>query len=297
VVSFTLVNADTDQDIRTLTNGDTLNLATLPTRNLNIRANTNPATVGSVRFDYDGATYRIENTVPYALNGDTSGNYTPWTPTLSQHTLTAIPYSTDIGTGTAGTSLTINFTVVDAITCAGSGITREVWTKIKGTDLKDLLNRTSNFSVTPDLTNTLTSFEAPTNFADNYGQRVRGFLCVPQSGAYTFWIASDNASALLLNASTRLTSLSGANLSTLAVGATQLASLSGKTNPRTWNTNTSQRSAAITLQPGYYYIEARMKQGGGDDNLAVAWRRDNSTTPANGDGSFIVPQANLYPAR
>jgi hypothetical protein len=47
VVSFTLINADTDQPIATfdpLISGVTLNLATLPTRNLNIRANTSPST-------------------------------------------------------------------------------------------------------------------------------------------------------------------------------------------------------------------------------------------------------------
>ncbi|RYU74628.1 hypothetical protein EWM57_20380, partial [Hymenobacter persicinus] len=38
VTSFTLVNADTDQDIQTLAPGAVINLSTLPTRNLNIRA-------------------------------------------------------------------------------------------------------------------------------------------------------------------------------------------------------------------------------------------------------------------
>jgi hypothetical protein len=48
VVSFDLINADTDQVIGPLNDGDILNLATLPTRNLNVRANTSPSTVGSV---------------------------------------------------------------------------------------------------------------------------------------------------------------------------------------------------------------------------------------------------------
>ena len=60
--SFTLVNAVTDQDIGPLANGATINLATLPTRNLNIRANTD-TTVGSVRFTYDGAVVRVDRRV------------------------------------------------------------------------------------------------------------------------------------------------------------------------------------------------------------------------------------------
>jgi hypothetical protein len=81
LASFTLVNADTDQDIQQLTAGITLNLATLPTRNLNIRANTSPTTVGSVVFDLSGAQTRsqTETLAPYALFSDVSGNYNPWT--------------------------------------------------------------------------------------------------------------------------------------------------------------------------------------------------------------------------
>ncbi len=114
VSSFTLVNADTDADIGTLANGATLNLATLPTRNLNVRANTSPATVGSVKFGYDGnANYRTESTAPYALEGDTAGNYNAWTPATGSHTLAATPYTESGGAGTVGTPLAISFTVTD----------------------------------------------------------------------------------------------------------------------------------------------------------------------------------------
>src|SRR5207302_5318635 len=76
VSSFTLINADTDQPIQTLNNGATLSLSALPTRNLNVRANTTPATVGSVVFVLSGTQTRnqTETTPPYALFGDTSGN-------------------------------------------------------------------------------------------------------------------------------------------------------------------------------------------------------------------------------
>ena len=95
-----------------LPSGATLDLAKLPTRNLNIRANTNPATVGSVRFALDGnSSYRTETAPPYALAGDTSGDYSPWTPSVGSHSVTATPYSGAGGAGTAGTALTIAFTV------------------------------------------------------------------------------------------------------------------------------------------------------------------------------------------
>ena len=114
VTSLTLVNADTDQDLGTLTNGQVLNLSSLPTRNLNVRANTSPSLVGSVVFTLDGAHARTENGSPYALAGDDNGNYRPWTPAAGSHTLTAAPYGSTGGTGTAGTPLTVAFSVTDA---------------------------------------------------------------------------------------------------------------------------------------------------------------------------------------
>jgi hypothetical protein len=115
VVSYTLVNADTDTDIQPLTNGATLNLATLPTRNLNVRANTSPATVGSVVFALTGAQThnQTETNAPYSLWGDTSGNYAPWTPVAGSYTLKATPFSASGGGGSAGTPLTISFSVVN----------------------------------------------------------------------------------------------------------------------------------------------------------------------------------------
>jgi hypothetical protein len=87
-------------------------LASLPTRNLNIRANTDPAGVGSVRFDLDGATgYTIEDVAPYALAGDSSGNYNGWTPSLGSHALTGTPFAGSGASGTSGTALTLNFSV------------------------------------------------------------------------------------------------------------------------------------------------------------------------------------------
>ena len=117
VTSFTLVNADTDLDVQVLTTGSTLNLATLPTRNLNIRANTNPATVGSVVFALSGTQVvaHTENLTPYALFADSNGNYPAWTPLVGSYVLTARPYTGGGGGGMAGTALPISFSVIDQL--------------------------------------------------------------------------------------------------------------------------------------------------------------------------------------
>ncbi|RAJ97401.1 putative secreted protein (Por secretion system target) [Larkinella arboricola] len=113
VVSFSLMNADTDQPIRTLINNEVINLATLP-RNLNIRANTSPATVGSVRMVLSGQQKhtQTETGAPYALWGDKDGDYNNWTPALGTYTLTGTAYTGASASGQAGTPLTISFRVV-----------------------------------------------------------------------------------------------------------------------------------------------------------------------------------------
>jgi hypothetical protein len=113
VTGFTLIDADTDRSIAPLTDGTTLNLATLPTRHLNVRADTSPTSVGSVRFVLDAAYYRTENTAPYALARDTNGNYSSWTPSVGSHTLRATPFSMSRAGGLRGRPLTITLNVID----------------------------------------------------------------------------------------------------------------------------------------------------------------------------------------
>src|SRR4029077_20377407 len=115
VISYTLVNADNDLDIQTVTNGATINLATTPSQHLNIRANTTAVPIGSVVMVLSGAESRTqtENNAPYSLFGDNSGVYNPWTPPLGSYTLKGTPFSSTGGTGTAGISLTITFTVIN----------------------------------------------------------------------------------------------------------------------------------------------------------------------------------------
>src|SRR5437868_410349 len=72
-----------------------------------------------------------------------------------------------------------------------NGVLREIYSNIGGTAVSDLTNAPA-FPNRPDDTFIDSSFEAPVNFADNYGQRMRAFLLPPVSGSYIFFIASDD---------------------------------------------------------------------------------------------------------
>ncbi|GAB3011779.1 choice-of-anchor Q domain-containing protein [Spirosoma pulveris] len=115
VTQFWLINADTDQPIRELTQGAVVNLASLPTRHINIQAVTEPATTGSVVFALSGqqTNQNTETVMPYALFSDNQGDYQSWTPAAGSYSLTATPYAGAGGTGAIGTPLTVSFSVLD----------------------------------------------------------------------------------------------------------------------------------------------------------------------------------------
>ncbi|HEY9046200.1 MAG TPA: S8 family serine peptidase [Ohtaekwangia sp.] len=126
---ITLVNstAVTDLDVvrsngiklKDLANGTVVDITQQYYNSINIRANTFGPAVKSVVFELNGAFYRTDNNVPYALHGNgASGSDTPWPATPGTYTITATPYSYFNGTGTAGIPTTITFQVVNGATSA-----------------------------------------------------------------------------------------------------------------------------------------------------------------------------------
>jgi hypothetical protein len=137
VTSFTLINAETDQEIGELKDKDTLDLSALPTARLNIRANTSPATVGSVVFTLSGQQThtRTENTAPYTL----FANRGPWTPAAGDYTLTATPYCSAQGGGEQAAALTVSFRVIKQAVTSFTLINAETDQEIRELKDKDIL--------------------------------------------------------------------------------------------------------------------------------------------------------------
>lgn len=122
-LSFTLINADTDQPVPgfdPLRSGTVLDLKAIGTRNLNVRANVPGTTPGSVRFTFDGK-QSVENVAPFALAGDNAGDYLALTPSLGGHRLGAAAYARAGAAGPAGLSATISFRVTDTKTPPAPG--------------------------------------------------------------------------------------------------------------------------------------------------------------------------------
>ena len=114
ILSFTLINTENSQDVRTLRAGDVIDYSTLGTQEINIRANVDPRKVERVEFTLNGALFATERILPYALGGDFPGQnrYKPLSLDTGDYTLTAIPYARKVG---YGEPLTINFTIVGSV--------------------------------------------------------------------------------------------------------------------------------------------------------------------------------------
>ncbi|MBX3235841.1 MAG: hypothetical protein KF814_06795 [Nitrospiraceae bacterium] len=110
ITGFMLVDAATNTDLIPLLHGDRLVLSSLPAQ-LSIRAVVSGA-AGSVRFGYDSTpAIQTENVAPYALAGDTAGDYMPFSFNKGTHTVTATPFASSGGAGAAGGSLSISIVV------------------------------------------------------------------------------------------------------------------------------------------------------------------------------------------
>ncbi|MCJ8166737.1 PA14 domain-containing protein [Pontibacter sp. E15-1] len=138
-------------------------------------------------------------------------------------------------------------------------IRHDIWLNVSGHSVSDV-----PVDKKPSKTTELSSFEAPSNVGDNYGQRISGYITAPTSGQYIFWVSGDNNAALWLSTSEN------------PEKKVKLAHVTGWTNPREWDKYSSQKSHKVTLEAGKrYYIEALSKEEGGGDNLAVGWQLPN----------------------
>lgn len=109
---------------------------------------------------------------------------------------------------------------------------------------------------------------------DNYVGRIDGFLIAPETGDYTFYIASDDDSGLYLSTDHKVSH----------IGSTPVCSVSGWAANYNWTAMASQTSAPIALNAGdMYAFKVIYREGTGGDNLSVAW-----SGPGIGDTPTLI---------
>jgi uncharacterized protein (DUF1800 family) len=199
-------------------------------------------------------------------------------PTLAGDFPVTLIVSNAVGTNSADLDLQI----VDT----GSSVTREVWLNVNGTSVTNI-----PVSLPASLTNSLGNLEGITDFGDNYGERIRGYLIAPYTGNYYFWIAANSTAELWISNDD-----SPAN-------KVKRASVTGTrgTAVHQWNLQPTQRSPWLVLEVGKrYYIEILHKAGkGAGDHWSVAWGIDptgTNTTPVSLVPGYVLAQYTNTPA-
>ena len=95
---------------------------------------------------------------------------------------------------------------------------------------------------------------------NRFGHHATGWLVPPATGAYRFFVASDDESEFWLAPSAD------------PAARVRVAAVPGWTNPGEWDRYPEQRSAEIPLEAGRAYaFEFFHQEGGGGDHFAVAW--------------------------
>ncbi len=236
----------------------------LGTVTLQAQASDTDGRIVKVEFFNYGVKFAEDTTSPYGFTGT---NIEPGT-----YLLTA--KATD-----DSSAVTISDTVHLTITsCSGSGsILAEGYVNIPGSQVADLL-ALPKYPGSPDVTLSLNSFEYGQNYGDNYGARVRGYICPPVTGAYTFYIAGDDQAGLYLS-----TDDDTANKTLIAYNESAVRF-------RAYNTYSTQKSAPINLVKGKrYYIETLHKEATANDHLSVAWQIPGGAFEGPITGSRLSP--------
>ena len=145
------------------------------------------------------------------------------------------------------------------------------------------LVQNQRFPNQPDEMSILGKLETSRNIDDNYGTRIRGYLCPPKTGDYTFWIASDDQGELWLS--------SDAAPDNRAL----IAKIDDWTYFREWGKYQGQRSLTIKLNANQaYYLEVLHKESVSDDNLSVAWEGPGISQQLI-EGRYLAPYADNQP--
>ena len=153
----------------------------------------------------------------------------------------------------------------------------QYWRGIGGSSVQDLVNN-EDFPDFPSENYYLKEMSIVPNLDDNYGTRLAGLLVPPETGEYTFWIASDDSSELWLS-----TDETEANRK-------PIARVDNFTGYQAWDATPPQKSKKIKLEKGkQYYVEALQKEGGGEDHLSVGWQLPNGRMERPIPGNRTIP--------
>ncbi len=173
----------------------------------------------------------------------------------------------------------LNVTAINAqqdTSCVGNqgNVVWSIYSNISGNDLSDMYEDFS-YPLSPTYQLNLNAIEITSNFNNDYGTIVKGFIKIPVSGNYIFNVTGNNNARFFLGEST--------DPNAIATVATTIGS-TGQTNHYE---DPEQTSDTLSLTGGnYHYFELHHKEGGYSDHATVYWK-----TPIYADTLWRVVNA------
>ena len=120
--------------------------------------------------------------------------------------------------------------------------------------------------------------DLPSDWMDQYGTRIRGFLHPPTSGIYTFWIAGDDRGEIWLSPDED------------PEKRRRIALLPSHTSFHEWDRYDQQQSEPLHLEAGKrYFLEVVHTESWGGDHVAVAWSAKDLFERKILTGAFLSP--------
>jgi len=159
-------------------------------------------------------------------------------------------------------------------TFALGAVKAEIFDSLSGVAVSDLTESQKFIESKPDRLLYLTGIDLPT-LGDNYGARLTGFFIPKQSGAYDFFIRSDDASAFWISTSATPPNITDAPL------ITESGCCGGFMETDSGDEATTSTPIAGFVAGQQYAFVAMVKEGGGGDFLQVAARRVGDSTAAS----------------
>ena len=155
---------------------------------------------------------------------------------------------------------------------------QESWLSVSGGSVPELTGSAA-FAGTPSRIDTIKTSEIRRLFQANWGCRIKGYLYPPFTGAYTFWISSDDASQLFISTDSSDTH------------KRMVARIDANTPYRIYDLPSYQRTPLLPLtKDTKYYFEVLFKQASGDEHCSVVWK-----TPADPWARTVIPGDYLVP--
>jgi len=157
-------------------------------------------------------------------------------------------------------------------TVSSAGVLREIWWQSLGIDDAILLVNSGTPADQIDI------LPEPTwvNIADNYVAKMSGWLTVPATGEYTFYVSGDDYQRLYLSQDDN------------PANAEQIAYVDGWTASQEWEKYDTQKSAPMMLEEGQVLaIYGIMQEGGGGDGQDWGWIEPGSDTITLIPGEYL----------